>query len=127
MSSAPSKPAINSSTNNSNSNNNDGLFANPAINISSMAGGPTTTAPIALHPHEKATQQRDPLTSFLTDLLAGGLAGGISKTVVAPIERVKLILQTQDASSQIAIDKRYKGIFDAFRRIPQEQGLLSLW
>lgn len=124
MSPTPGKPAIN--PNNSN-NNNDSFLANPAVNISSMAGGPTTTAPIALHPHEKVKEQRDPVTSFLTDLLAGGLAGGVSKTVVAPIERVKLILQTQDASSQIAVDKRYKGILDAFRRIPQEQGLLSLW
>lgn len=67
------------------------------------------------------------VTSFLLDLLAGGVAGGISKTMVAPIERVKLILQTQDASTQIAQDKRYRGIADAFRRIPQEQGVASLW
>lgn len=72
-------------------------------------------------------QQRDPLTSFLIDFAAGGLAGGISKTVVAPIERVKLILQTQDASTQITKETRYKGIFDAFRRIPAEQGITSLW
>ena len=32
---------------------------------------------------------------FTADLLAGGVAGGISKTAVAPIERVKLLLQTQ--------------------------------
>lgn len=32
---------------------------------------------------------------FLKDLAAGGVAGGISKTVVAPIERVKLILQVR--------------------------------
>src|SRR5688572_8094879 len=75
-----------------------------------------------------ATQQkRDPITSFFIDLIAGGTAGGISKTVVAPIERVKLILQTQDASTQITKETRYKGIFDAFRRIPAEQGLASLW
>lgn len=65
--------------------------------------------------------------SFVRDLLAGGLAGGISKTLVAPIERVKLVLQTQDASSQITKETRYKGIFDAFKRLPQEQGFLSLW
>lgn len=64
---------------------------------------------------------------FVKDLAAGGVAGGISKTIVAPIERVKLILQTQDASDQIAKDKQYKGIADAFRRIPQEQGFASLW
>lgn len=76
---------------------------------------------------KQQTKGRDPVTSFMIDLMAGGLAGGISKTVVAPIERVKLILQTQDASTQIAQDKKYKGIFDAFRRIPVEQGVSSLW
>ena len=38
---------------------------------------------------------------FLADLAAGGVAGGISKTAVAPIERVKLILQTQDSNPRI--------------------------
>ena len=81
----------------------------------------------AAAPAAKQTQTRDPITSFLLDLMAGGVAGGISKTVVAPIERVKLILQTQDASAQITQDKKYKGIFDAFRRIPADQGVSSLW
>lgn len=31
--------------------------------------------------------------SFLKDFLAGGVAAAISKTAVAPIERVKLLLQ----------------------------------
>lgn len=82
---------------------------------------------MASNPPVQQQQQRSPVTSFFLDLAAGGLAGGISKTVVAPIERVKLILQTQDASTQISADKRYKGIVDAFRRIPQEQGMASLW
>jgi len=71
--------------------------------------------------------KHDPVLSFLKDLAAGGVACGVSKTVVAPIERVKLLLQVQDASTQIAKDKQYKGMVDAFRRIPQEQGLMSLW
>lgn len=67
------------------------------------------------------------LKTFMRDLLAGGLAGGISKTIVAPIERVKLVLQTQDASTQISKETRYKGIFDTFKRLPKEQGFLSFW
>lgn len=67
------------------------------------------------------------LSAFLKDLAAGGVAGGISKTVVAPIERVKLLLQVQDSSKAIKEDQKYKGILDAFRRIPAEQGLASLW
>jgi solute carrier family 25 (adenine nucleotide translocator) protein 4/5/6/31 len=68
----------------------------------------------------------DPL-AFVKDLAAGGVAGGISKTVVAPIERVKLLLQVQDAAKNIPKDKRYKGIVDAFVRIPAEQGMSALW
>jgi solute carrier family 25 (adenine nucleotide translocator) protein 4/5/6/31 len=47
---------------------------------------------------------------------------------VAPIERVKLVLQVQEVNKeQIPVEKRYKGMGDAFRRIPAEQGVISLW
>ncbi|KAL0588217.1 putative bifunctional dTTP/UTP pyrophosphatase/methyltransferase protein [Plecturocebus cupreus] len=65
--------------------------------------------------------------SFAKDFLAGGIAAAISKTAVAPIERVKLLLQVQHASKQIAADKQYKGIVDCIVRIPKEQGVLSFW
>lgn len=71
----------------------------------------------------KKQQKIDPTVKFFTDLAAGGVAGGVSKTIVAPIERVKLLLQVQDANKQISADKKYKGIVDAFVRIPQEQGM----
>jgi solute carrier family 25 (adenine nucleotide translocator) protein 4/5/6/31 len=64
---------------------------------------------------------------FAIDLASGGTAAAISKTAVAPIERVKLLLQVQDASQHIAADKRYKGIIDVLVRVPKEQGYLSLW
>lgn len=50
----------------------------------------------------------DPL-SFAKDFIAGGVSAAISKTAVAPIERVKLLLQVQAVSKQIAADKQYKG------------------
>lgn len=50
----------------------------------------------------------DPV-AFAKDFIAGGVAAAISKTAVAPIERVKLLLQVQHISKQIAEDKRYKG------------------
>lgn len=46
---------------------------------------------------------------FAKDFLAGGISAAVSKTAVAPIERVKLLLQVQAASKQIAADKQYKG------------------
>lgn len=64
---------------------------------------------------------------FAIDLATGGTAAAVSKTVVAPIERVKLLLQVQDASSAITADKRYKGIMDVLVRVPKEQGFSALW
>lgn len=68
----------------------------------------------------------DPVV-FCQDLLSGGIAAAVSKTAVAPIERVKLLLQVQDASKQITADKKYKGIIDCFSRVSKEQGFWSLW
>lgn len=66
---------------------------------------------------------------FFKDLAAGGVAGAISKTVVAPIERVKLLLQTQDSNPKIKSGEmaRYKGIIDCFARVSSEQGMASFW
>lgn len=68
----------------------------------------------------------DPV-AFAKDFLAGGISAAISKTAVAPIERVKLLLQVQHISKQIAADQRYKGMVDCFVRIPKEQGVLAYW
>lgn len=64
---------------------------------------------------------------FALDLASGGTAAAISKTAVAPIERVKLLLQVQDASATISADKKYKGIIDVLVRVPKEQGFVALW
>lgn len=71
-------------------------------------------------------KEDDPL-SFLKDFLAGGISAAVAKTSVAPIERVKLLLQVQHASKQISKDKQYKGMVDCFIRIPKEQGFKSFW
>merc|ERR1711872_184101 len=68
----------------------------------------------------------DPI-GFMKDFLAGGVAAAVSKTAVAPIERVKLLLQVQAASKQITAENAYKGMVDCFVRIPKEQGVLAYW
>lgn len=68
----------------------------------------------------------DPM-SFVKDFAAGGISAAISKTAVAPIERVKLLLQVQHISKQISADQRYKGMVDCFIRIPKEQGVAAYW
>jgi solute carrier family 25 (adenine nucleotide translocator) protein 4/5/6/31 len=63
----------------------------------------------------------------MKDFLAGGISAAVSKTAVAPIERVKLLLQVQHVSKQIAKDQQYKGMIDCFSRVRKEQGFLSFW
>lgn len=68
----------------------------------------------------------DPV-AFAKDFLAGGISAAVSKTAVAPIERVKLLLQVQHISKQISEEQRYKGMVDCFVRIPKEQGFTAYW
>ena len=65
---------------------------------------------------------------FTADLLAGGVAGAVSKTAVAPIERVKLLLQTQDSNPRIKSGEipRYTGIVNCFSRVTAEQGATGM-
>lgn len=65
--------------------------------------------------------------AFMKDFLVGGVSAAVSKTAVAPIERVKLLLQVQHASTQIPEHMRYKGIVDCFSRVSKEQGFWSFW
>ena len=51
----------------------------------------------------------------------------IAKTMCAPLERVKIVLQTQSANSQLAGDRKFNGIADSFRRIASEQGIKAFW
>ena len=64
---------------------------------------------------------------FVLDFLAGGISAAVSKTIVAPLERVKILLQIQDAQKFIPKDQQYKGLVDCFSRVYKEQGTLSFW
>merc|ERR1719197_2005064 len=69
------------------------------------------------------------MKDFVLDFCLGGTAGAVSKTITAPIERVKLVIQTQDANPKIISGEvpRYTGMGDAFMRISKEQGIGAFW
>jgi solute carrier family 25 (mitochondrial adenine nucleotide translocator), member 4/5/6/31 len=76
-----------------------------------------------------AKQEGPSALGFLVDFAAGGISGAVAKTGTAPIERVKLIIQTQDANPKIKSGEvpRYTGIVNCFTRVYQEQGLAAFW
>ena len=65
-------------------------------------------------------------SDFLLNFFLGGTSGAISKTVSAPLERVKLLLQTQHSNAQL-VGKNYKGFVDCFIRVYKEEGVAAYW
>lgn len=57
---------------------------------------------------------------FAKELIAGGVAGGVAKTIVAPLERVKILFQTRSEFHNI-------GLLASFRRIAKTEGLLGFY
>jgi solute carrier family 25 (adenine nucleotide translocator) protein 4/5/6/31 len=69
------------------------------------------------------------MSDFLLNFMAGGVSGAVAKTATAPIERVKLLIQTQDANPKNISGEvsRYTGIVDCFSRVSKEQGIKAFW
>ena len=56
--------------------------------------------------------------------LAGALAGAISRVIVAPLDVVKIRMQTDSAEY---CERRYKGWFDVVRALWAEEGIVAFW
>jgi len=65
----------------------------------------------------------------LINLAAGGISGAVSKTLTAPLEKVKLAIQNQDSNPRIISGEmqRYTGMGNCFQRHITELGASSLW
>jgi len=70
-----------------------------------------------------------PEANPLISLAAGGVSGAVSKTITAPLEKVKLAIQNQDSNPRVISGemKRYTGMGDCFSRHISELGATSLW
>jgi len=65
---------------------------------------------------------------FFENFMLAGVAAGVSKTVAAPIERVKLLVQNQDEMiKQGRLDRPYKGVLDCCSRVMQTEGIYPFW
>jgi len=99
------------------------LWRPSAVGGAALSGPtPPLAAVVASAPAEKNKK------NFAADFLLGGVSSSVSKTVAAPIERVKMLLQNQDELIRTGrLSEPYRGIGDCFGRTVRDEGVLSLW
>lgn len=80
-------------------------------------------------PVKYSKKENREMKELATDFVLSGASAAISKTLVAPLERVKVVLQTQTSNISMITNKSkmYAGISDCFLRTFKEQGFLSFW
>ncbi|SGZ56439.1 CIC11C00000002517 [Sungouiella intermedia] len=69
------------------------------------------------------SQTYDAIKQFIkldsnASLIAGGIAGAVSRTIVSPFERAKILLQLQGAEAQ----KAYRGMFPTIWKMYKDEG-----
>lgn len=65
---------------------------------------------------------------FWENFMLSGTAAGIGKTAGAPVERVKLLIQSQDEMLKSGrLDKPYAGMIECGKRTFQNEGAIAFW
>ena len=73
----------------------------------------------------KTKQRVKTNTNFLYDFLISGFAAAIAKTIIAPVERIKLLLQNQFIIK--SSHSKYNGILHCAKEIISKEGFTALW
>ena len=71
------------------------------------------------------SEGRSSFSAFVVNLFAGGVSGIAAKTAAAPLDRIKLLMQTQKINR--AITKPYTSSWNCAVRVYAEEGLSSFW
>jgi solute carrier family 25 (adenine nucleotide translocator) protein 4/5/6/31 len=98
-----------------------------------MSDAPKSAGDTAAEPKSGAKKAHPRETSLaetvFTEVMLGVLSTAIASSIVAPLDRVKLLLQTTGAHPDVVrgIVRTYSGIAGSFSRVVREQGALALW
>ncbi|KAI3630728.1 hypothetical protein MIR68_012163 [Amoeboaphelidium protococcarum] len=78
----------------------------------------TSALPVAVAQQKQQQQHQSDLQRTVKQLIAGGVAGFVSRTVVSPLERMKILFQVQTNSNI-----KYTGVVDTLRTVYREEGV----
>lgn len=67
----------------------------------------------------------DQSTILFRQIVAGACAGAVTKTIIAPLERVKILQQIQGMSKTNPF--KYRGILGSLRTVVSEEGVLAMF
>jgi solute carrier family 25 (adenine nucleotide translocator) protein 4/5/6/31 len=66
--------------------------------------------------------------SFAEDFMLSGVAAVTSKTIAAPLERIKMVVQNQEEMiKKGTLDRKFTGIMDCTNWIVKNEGFLAFW
>lgn len=75
-----------------------------------------------------ASEKKVVKLNFVEDFMLSGVAAVTSKTISAPIERIKMVVQNQDEMLRRgSLDKPFTGIADCAKWIAQNEGMAAFW
>jgi solute carrier family 25 (adenine nucleotide translocator) protein 4/5/6/31 len=77
---------------------------------------------------DKPKKEEGVQLNFAEDFMLSGVAAVTSKTIAAPLERIKMVVQNQDEMiKKGTLEKRFTGIADCARWIVKNEGFAAFW
>jgi solute carrier family 25 (adenine nucleotide translocator) protein 4/5/6/31 len=103
------------------------MFMNPGLYSALVAGGAVLAGNSASCEGGSSKKKKVTLT-FVEDFVLSGTAAVTSKTISAPIERIKMVVQNADEMVRRGtLDKPFKGIVDCANWIQKNEGFAAFW